>query len=480
MKLRELFDPSSCRIIGSGDVEIKGLSYDSRTTQPQDLFFCIQGTAADGNRYAADAVRRGAGAIMSTVAHPDLDVPQVIVPDDRKGMAEAACAFHGHPARKMRLVGITGTNGKTTTTHMIKRIAEHAGMRVGLIGTICNMIGPDKLHAERTTPESPDLQELLDEMAAAGCDLVVMEVSSHALAMDRVHGMRYDVGIFSNLTQDHLDFHGTFEKYAAAKELLFAVSGVSLINADDPAGGRMQRAAAGEVVTYGIGSGDLAAGDVHLDPDGVRYTLQRGGEVNPVRLGIPGRFSVYNSLAAAGAALALGIPLNDVLQALETMPPVAGRIELLDTRGQDFSVILDYAHTPDSLENVLQTVRGFARGRVMAVFGCGGNRDAGKRPLMGEIAARYADRLYVTSDNPRFEEPLAIMADIEAGIPSGTDKVSIENRRAAIRAALEEAGPGDVIVLAGKGHEDYQEIRGVKHPFDEKVVVAELLDELGF
>lgn len=479
MKLKELFGPES-RIVGDPEVEIAGLSYDSRSVRPGDLFFCIRGTAVDGNRFAADACRLGAVAVAGSAPHPELGVAHVVVESDRAAMAEAACAFYGHPSRRMRVVGITGTNGKTSTTYMIKRIAEQAGLRVGLIGTICNMIGADRLHAERTTPESPDLQALLARMADAGCDLVVMEVSSHALSMDRVSGIHFDVGIFSNLTQDHLDFHGTFDDYAAAKERLFAMSRVSLINEDDPHAGRMKSAAAGRIVSYGFSGADLTAAEAQLHENGIQYRLGTPqGELH-VEMPIPGRFSVYNSMAAAGAALALGLPAQDIEEALRRMPPVAGRVELLDARGRGFSVILDYAHTPDSLENVLRTVRGFTRGEVLVVFGCGGNRDAGKRPQMGAIAARFADRLFVTSDNPRFEEPMAIIGDILAGIPSGAACSVVENRRSAIRDALAAARPGDAVVLAGKGHEDYQEIRGVKHPFDEKVVVAELMDELGF
>ena len=480
MRLRDLFDLSRVQLTGDPDTEITGLAYDSRLVKPGDLFFCIRGLAADGNRFAADACGRGAAAVMSREPHTEVDAAVVQVEDDRQAMAEAACAFHGHPSRRMRMVGITGTNGKTTTTYMIKRLAEKAGLRVGLIGTICNMIGSEKLHTERTTPESPDLQALLEQMADAGCDLVVMEVSSHALALDRVHGMHFDVGIFSNLTQDHLDFHGTFEHYAAAKERLFAASSVSLINLDDAAAQRMLASASGRCVTYGLREGDVRACDIHMDPAGVRYILRAAGREIPIEVGIPGRFTVYNSMAAAAAALELGLQPDDLRAAFREMPPVAGRVEPLDTRGGGFSVVLDYAHTPDSLENVLRTVRDFAAGEVMVVFGCGGNRDAGKRPQMGEIAARGADRLFVTSDNPRFEDPMAIIADIEAGVPEGTVRETIENRREAIRAALLRARPGDVIVLAGKGHEDYQEIKGVKYPFDEKIVVAELLDELGF
>lgn len=479
MKLRELFDPARCRIIGDPDTQVTGLTYDSRRVSPGDIFFCIRGTQKDGNAYIEAARQAGAAAVMSASAHPDLDMPQVIVENDRLEMARASCAFYGYPAQKMQICAITGTNGKTTTTHMIKHIAEAAGLKVGLIGTICNMIGEETLSAERTTPESPDLQALLSRMAEEECDLVVMEASSHALALDRVGGMQFDVGIFSNLTQDHLDFHGTFENYARAKERLFAASRLSIVNTDDPYGGRMAAAACGDVLTYGMKSGAARAADVQLHADGVRYLLEAPEGPLRIRVGIPGQFSVYNSMAAALAAGGLGIPGKIIARALANMPSVPGRFELLGTGRGGFSLILDYAHTPDSLENVLRTVRQFAQGRITAVFGCGGDRDADKRPKMGAAAARLADRLILTSDNPRREDPYAILAQIEAGLPDGTQYQIIENRREAIRTAMMQAQAGEIILLAGKGHEDYQEINGVKHPFDEKVVVRELVDELG-
>lgn len=477
VKLKELFDPQASRIMGKPDTQVTGLAYDSRSVSPGDIFFCIRGLEQDGNRYARQAAEAGAAALMSEEPHPELSVAQVIVPHDRTGMARAACAFYGHPSKKMRLIGVTGTNGKTSTTYMVKKIAEAAGYKVGLIGTICNMIGDETLPALHTTPEAPDLQALLAGMHEAGCGLVVMEVSSHALALDRTAGMHFDVGIFSNLTQDHLDFHGSFAAYARAKERLFANSAVSLINMDDPYGKRMAAAAAGSVITYSVhGPADWRAEDVTLSADGVSYMLRGGGTEKKIQIGIPGQFTVYNSMAAALACQALGI---DRTGAVSGMMPVPGRFELLDTRGHGFSLILDYAHTPDSLENVLRTIRGFATGRVTVIFGCGGNRDADKRPKMGAIAAAGADNLILTSDNPRREDPFAILAQIQAGVPAGTACQVIENRREAIRQALAGAQEGEVILLAGKGHEDYQEINGVRHPFDEKVVVRELLDELG-
>lgn len=483
MTLAEIYhDIRGCTIHGDSGAEITGVAYDSRHVKPGDLFFCISGLQQDGNRYAKDAVDRGAVAVASTQFNPNLPVPQVVVPHDRSAMAEASAAYCGHPARSMRIVGVTGTNGKTTTTYMLKRIAEQGGHKVGLIGTIRNLIGSEELPTERTTPESPDLQSLLAHMRDSGCDMVVMEVSSHSLALDRTFGIQFDAGVFSNLTQDHLDFHGSFEAYAEAKARLFAQSRVSIINADDPHAQQMANAAGGRLVTYGEKPGaDYTASDVGLTPVKTTYTLDApDGSAGTITVPIPGNFSVYNSMAAAVTATELGFPAKLVREALAAMPSVDGRFEPLDTRGQNFTLILDYAHTPDSLENTLATVRQFARGRVVTVFGCGGNRDSAKRPLMGEIAARLSDRLIVTSDNPRFEDPIAIIEDIEAGIPQNVTYECVPDRRQAIYEAIAHYEPEDVIVLAGKGHETYQEICGVKHDFDEKVVVQEIYGELGW
>lgn len=481
MKLSQLFAQIPCVIRGDCDTEITGVSYDSREVRPGDLFYCISGFSTDGNAYAGAAAASGAAAIVTTKEHPELDLPQVIVENDRRAMALSSAAFFDQPSSRMRMVGITGTNGKTTTTYMLKRIAEHAGHKVGLIGTIRNLIGDEEVHAERTTPESPDLHRLLRQMADSGCDLVVMEVSSHSLALDRTYGIPFEVGIFSNLTQDHLDFHRTFDDYLAAKALLFGQSRISVVNADDPHSDRILAGAAGTARSYSAKApADYSAAQVQLSPFGTSYVLSTRIGNLPVHVPIPGMFSVYNSMAAASSALELGLSPQDVTEALRYMPPVDGRFELLDTRGQNFSLILDYAHTPDSLENTLSTVRDFAAGRVVTVFGCGGNRDRTKRPIMGEVAARLSDHTIVTSDNPRFEDPEAIIEDIKAGIPEEADYEAITDRRAAILKAVSAYEPHDIIVLAGKGHETYQEVCGIKHAFDEKVVVQEIFDELGW
>ncbi len=481
MKIKQLFHGLKCNIQGDGEIEIRDLKYDSRTVKKGDLFFCIAGFAEDGHAYAPQAAAAGAAAIVVTEYQHSLAITQIVVKDSREIMAICACRFFGHPARELKTVGITGTNGKTTTTYMIKKIAEEAGMKVGLIGTIVNMIGQETLHTDRTTPESIDLQRLLRKMVQEGCNLLVMEVSSHSLLLKRVCGMTFDIGVFTNLTQDHLDFHHTWENYIYAKSVLFEQSEISVINIDDDSAANMIAAAKSEVVTYGVAQpAQYTAKDVVLTHEKTEYDVEYGGGILHLSVAIPGKFTVYNSLAAATAAFCAGIEPHFVQEGLKKLPPVAGRFELLDTRGQDFSVILDYAHTPDSLENTLATIRDFAPGRVVTVVGCGGNRDAGKRPLMGGIAGRYSDFTVITSDNPRFEEPQAIIEQIEEGIRgTGARYVCIENRRKAIEYAIMGAQAKDIILLAGKGHETYQEICGIKHDFDEKVVVQEILDELG-
>ena len=480
MLLKELVQKIDCQIIGDGNINITGLQYDSRAVEPGDLFFCIKGFATDGHRFAPAAVEKGAVCLVVT-ERQEIDVPQVLVEDDRAAMAEISAAFYGYPAKELRMIGVTGTNGKTSITYLLKNILEKEGSKVGLLGTIVNMIGDRPIHTERTTPESMDLQRLLRQMRDEGVDTVVMEVSSHSLVLKRVHGIPFAGAVFTNLTQDHLDFHGTLENYAAAKALLFQHSENSAINIDDAYGEYMAKAAAGSVVTYGAkGFGDVKALNIDMTVEGSRFILQARGAKIPIVVRIPGMFSVYNALAAITISLQLGIDLICIKQGIEAVENVPGRFQRLDTRGGGYAMVLDYAHTPDSLENALKTVREFARGRVVCVFGCGGNRDNTKRPIMGEISGRLADFTIVTSDNPRFEEPMAIIDEIVPGVQRGGGKyVVIENRREAIKYALEHARKDDVILLAGKGHEDYQEIRGVKHPFDEKVVVSQLLDELG-
>ena len=476
MKLSNLTADYPCEM-SAADPEITGLSYDSRLVRSGDLFFCVKGFQSDGHRYAQEAVRKGASALV--VTHPlPLDIPQVVVQNDRQAMSLFSQRFFDNPAKKMRMIGITGTNGKTSITYMLKAIFERMGEKVGLIGTIVNMIGNEPVHTERTTPESVDLQALLARMYQEGVQTVIMEVSSHSLALERVYGIEFDGAVFTNLTQDHLDFHGSMENYAAAKRILFENARVSSINADDSHAQYMKAAAKGTAATYGIqNKADLMARDVQLSPEGSRFVLAAYAFRLPLLLQIPGLFSVYNALAAASVCLSMGIDMLPIKQGLESLTNVPGRFERLDTQGRDFTVILDYAHTPDSLQSTLTTVRGFAQGRIVCLFGCGGNRDNLKRPIMGEIAERLADFVIVTSDNPRCEEPAEIISQILAGMEK-TNHITIENRREAIYYALKNARSADVIVLAGKGHEDYQEIDHVKHPFDEKVIVREILQEL--
>ena len=478
MKLFELAKKVDCDIFGSADVDILGLSYDSRNVKPGDLFFCISGFTLDGHNFGKQAAELGAVALVVLRKLP-VNLPQLIVKDDREAMALISEEFYSHPSREMTMVGITGTNGKTTTTYMIRSIAKEAGYKVGVIGTICNMIGDKRIEAERTTPEAPDLQKMLREMADNGCTMAVMEVSSHSLDLARVHGMVFDAGIFTNLTQDHLDYHETMEKYMLAKKRLFFTSKMCISNADDPAGMFMIDKAQNKV-TYGIkNSSTYMAKDIKLNTSSVAYKLAFPMGEEDILVNIPGEFSVYNSLAAISCTLELGLNIKHVKNGLIKLKSVEGRFEVLDSGGRDFTIILDYAHTPDSLDNILRTAKGCARGRIVTIFGCGGDRDRKKRPIMGEIAGNKSDFTIITSDNPRTEEPADIIAQIEQGIKKTSGEyICIENRREAIRYALTNARKNDFILLAGKGHETYQEINHVKHHFDEKEVVKELLKEI--
>lgn len=481
MTLNELFRDIPCKVYGDGETEIKDLKYDSRKVRKGDLFFCISGFAEDGHKYAPDAAKKGAAAIVVTEYQEKLDIPQVVVKNDRETMALTACRFFDFPARRMKMIGVTGTNGKTTTTYMIKAIAEQAGLKAGLIGTIRNIIGDKVIHTERTTPESIDLQRLLKEMADEGCEVLAMEVSSHSLVLKRVYGIDFDIGIFTNLTQDHLDFHETWNNYIQAKSMLFEQSEISVINIDDDSAANMMGAAKREVVKYSVLQPiQYAAKDLEITHEKTKFSVEIDGRDLHIEVPIPGYFTVYNAMAAVVTANAAGIDSYCIEQGLKNMKPVAGRFEPLDTHGHDFSIILDYAHTPDSLKNALDTAKSFAPARVVTIFGCGGNRDSSKRAIMGKIAGERSDFTIITSDNPRFEEPAAIMAQIEEGMRQTDGKyICIENRKEAIEHAVRNAKKDDVILLAGKGHEDYQEIKGVKHDFDEKVIVEEIMNRLG-
>lgn len=419
----------------------------------------------------------GAAAVLCQVPPENGETPYVQVADSRRALAVAGANFFGHPAKDMTMVGVTGTNGKTTSTYLLKAVLEAQGKKVGLIGTNQNMIGEKALPTERTTPESFELQKLFAAMRDAGCTHVVMEVSSHALYLDRVYGVPYAVGVFTNLTQDHLDFHKTMEEYCDAKSILFRNCGTGVVNAGDPWTPRLLKGAAFKVVTFSSGGGaDLWPEDVLLAEDHVAFTAVHGGDRVPVRVNIPGRFMVDNALGVLGAALALGIPLEESAAVLARVPHVKGRVEVAPTPGKDYTVLIDYAHSPDSLVNVLATVKGFAKGRTIALFGCGGDRDKAKRPKMGRAAAETADLVVVTTDNPRTERPADIIADILPGLQgTGTPYEVIEDRVEAIHWAMDHAQAGDVIVLCGKGHETYQEVGHEKRHMDEREIVADYL-----
>lgn len=478
MLLSKLCESIQHRRTGA-DLNIETLEYDSRKVKPGSLFCCIVGTFSDGHAYAQKAVDSGAAGLLVERELP-IDVPQVIAPNTRIAMAEMAAELYGHPERDLRLVGITGTNGKTTSTYMLKAITERAGIKSGLIGTIRNMIGQRVIDTERTTPESVDLYRLLSEMRDEGVEIVAMEVSSHSLDQHRVHGLTFEVGEFTNLTQDHLDYHKTFDNYLAAKRKLFSQSKHGVFNIDDPYAAAMMEELTLPVTTFGIRErADICASEIDITTRGVQFDIRYPGGKTRINVPIPGLFTVFNAMGAAAVALALNISMEHIKLGLEDMQSVSGRLEPLPTGDLGFSVFVDYAHTPDALENVLKTVRGFAKSRLVTVFGCGGDRDRAKRPIMGEIAGRYSDRLVVTSDNPRSEDPFAIIEAIEEGVKkSGCTYVKIEQRREAIRYALQNAQESDVIVIAGKGHETYQEINGVKHHFDDKETVMELLATL--
>lgn len=460
------------------NTDIHEVQYDSRLVEPGDLFIAVPGAAADGHKFIPMAREKGAACVLCEKI-PEGDVPFVQVADTRRALAVVGGNRFDHPARELTMIGITGTSGKTTSTYLIKSILEQkAGAKVGLIGTIQNMIGDRALHTERTTPESFELQRLLREMSDAGCTHVVMEVSSHALVQRRAGAIDFALGVFTNLTQDHLDYHGTMEAYCDAKARLFRQCRAAAVNGDDPWTPRLLENVTCPVTRFGQGlANDLVGWDAHYCADRVSFTACSDSEHIPVTLHIPGAFSLYNALAALAAAQALGIPIEDAAQALSLCQGVRGRAEVVPT-DTDYTVLIDYAHTPDGLKNILSTVCGFADARVLVVFGCGGDRDRTKRAEMGRIAARLADEVIVTSDNPRTENPYAILHEILAGMAdSATPFAVLESRREAITYALDHARTGDVVVLAGKGHETYQVVGAETLPLDERQVVREHLSQ---
>ena len=481
MKLRDLL--AGLNVLETNvsmELNIESVVYDSRKVTPGSLFVAVTGFASDGNRFIPMAMEKGA-AVIVTAKKPELDIPYVLVESDRLALALIGCNFFGHPAESMTMIGITGTNGKTSSTLLLKHVLEKTlGAKVGLIGTMANMVGDEIIPTERTTPESFELQTLFARMRDAGCSHVVMEVSSHAIALERIGGVHFDAAAFTNLTEDHLDFHKTMDAYCDTKAELFRRSGKGVVNADDAYAERMLTAATCPVLTTSVaGRGDLNAKNLDLESDGITFTAVYGGEEVAVRLGIPGKFTVYNALTVLGLALQMGISLTDAAAALADAPGVKGRVEVVPTPGTDYTVLIDYAHTPDGLENVLSSVRGYCKGRLIAVFGCGGDRDPIKRPIMGKIGTELSDIAIITSDNPRTEDPEAIIRDILPGaVEAGGVYEVVTDRRKAIRHAMSIAKKDDIIVLAGKGHETYQEICGVKHHLDEREEVAAALEEM--
>ncbi len=464
-----------------GNPDIQVLTADSRTVCRDGLFFCIPGGRMDGHMFAGQALENGAVALVVERILP-LSCTQVLVTDVRAAMTRIAAAFHNHPERKMRLVGITGTKGKTTTTYLFKSIVEAAGRRCGIIGTTGCFAGKTKLPSALTTPDPIEMFAILETMWKNGVEIVCMEVSAHAMYLRKLVGVTFEAAAYTNLSQDHLDFFGTMENYFAAKHSLFTSGMVrnAAINVDEETSAAVLSDMTCPHMTYGISvNADLYARDIEIAENCTEFTLNlKGMAIERIHLLLTGMFNVYNAMAAAGCAMILGFSAEQIKQGLESLVSVPGRVEMLQT-DTPYRMILDYSHSPDALQNILATVKEFCRGRIILVFGCGGDRDKGKRPMMGEIAGKMAAYSILTSDNPRYEDPMRILAEIESGIKKTDGEYEvIENRREAIRQAMEIATGGDIIVLAGKGHETYQEIKGVKYPFDEKQVVSDLLKEM--
>jgi len=476
MRLDELAAAvEGARIVGDPAVEVADLAYDSRKAGPGTLFFCVRGEKVDGHEFGTAVVEAGAVALV-VEEELDVAVPQVLVADARAAMAPVAARFQGDPTAELRVVGVTGTNGKTTTAFLVREILEAAGIQTGLLGTVKQVVGGEEESVERTTPEAIDLQATFRRMLERGDRACAMEVSSHAMSLHRADAIHFEVALFTNLTQDHLDFHADMEDYFQAKRKLFeAGPGTAIVNVDDPYGARL--AEEFESVTFSAegADADYSARDVGFDAGGAEFAV--GGE--RLRTGLPGHFNVANALGAFAAARALGVGAETAAAGLARAARVPGRFEPID-EGQGFSVLVDYAHTPDSLENVLRAARRLTDGRLIAVFGAGGDRDRDKRPKMGRAGAELADLTVVTSDNPRSEDPAAIVAEVAAGA-EGAAELEVEgDRRAAIALALERAAPGDMVVIAGKGHEQGQEFEdGRKIPFDDRDVAREELRKLG-
>jgi UDP-N-acetylmuramoyl-L-alanyl-D-glutamate--2,6-diaminopimelate ligase len=463
---------------------VSGIAYDSRSAGPGDVFVALKGQHADGTAFAKQAVDRGAIAVVSELPAPaGVGVPWIAVNDARLALALLAAEFFRHPSREMQVVGITGTNGKTTTTHVLASIFEAAGIRCGMLGTVSYRVGGEEREATRTTPEAPDVQRLLREMADRGCGACVMEVSSHALSLARVDGMSFAAGVFTNLTRDHLDFHPDMEAYFQAKRRLFAMlppHAPAVINLDDPRGASLIEAG-GKPVTYAINrSADITPGPLSFSLEGLFFDIRTPRGTVRVESRLVGRPNVYNILAAVSTATAMGLPFDAIERGVRSLEGVPGRFEIVSNAKDEVTVVVDYAHTDDALRNLLETARPLAPGRLITVFGCGGDRDRTKRPLMGAVAGRLSDLIVVTSDNPRSEDPGRIIEEIQRGITPDTRRdagqlLTMVDRRAAIATAIETARPGDLVLVAGKGHEKYQVIGDRTLPFDDVAVAREAL-----
>lgn len=486
MQLKTLLSRlQNAQVRGSLDGVVTGIAYDSRRVEKGTLFVAMRGEIADGHDFIPQAINQGAAAIVGERAEPNEGVTSIIVPDSRAALADLAAEFFHHPSHSLKLAGVTGTNGKTTFTFLLKHICERALLRCGLLGTVRYEIGEKHIAAARTTPESLEVQELLFQIRSAGCKAAVMEVSSHALAQERVRGVEFDVAVFTNLTQDHLDYHGTMENYFASKARLFTglagkrkKRGKAVINLDDRYGARLADLAEKHnvpVLTYGFGArADFRASNVKMDFAGTSYQLETPGKIFLVRLPLIGRFNVYNSLAAIAAASALSVDARTAVLALTDAPPVLGRLEAVPVKRQ-FRIFVDYAHTDDALINVMKTLRELSPNRLIVVFGCGGNRDRAKRPKMGAAVDQLADWAIITSDNPRTEEPEAIIAAVKQGFTRENFEIIVD-RKEAIQRAIAMAQPRDIILIAGKGHETYQEFADHTVPFDDVAIARQAVE----
>jgi UDP-N-acetylmuramoyl-L-alanyl-D-glutamate--2,6-diaminopimelate ligase len=472
---------------GNIDIDIKEVAYHSREAGRGSLFVCVPGRVTDGHLFAAEAVAKGAAALVCSRWQPELAVPQVKVPDPRFALAQLSAKFYDYPSQKLDLVGITGTNGKTTTAYLTESVLRANGKKTGLVGTVECRIGEQSVRTERTTPEALDFQRILSQMVDASVEVAVSEVSSHAIDMKRVARCSFRVIAFTNLSQDHLDYHGTLENYFQTKWRLFTLASnqetppAYVINCDDIYGQKIARSLCGDLISYGLdSSADVRAEDVRIGAEGTTLKISTPNGSFGTKLKLKGNFNVYNALSAVAIAVALGIPLGSIKTGLEKLQTVPGRFEIVSS-GEDFSVIVDYAHTPDGLEKVLLAARELTRGRVITVFGCGGDRDRTKRPLMGSVAARLSDFTLITSDNPRSEDPPGIIEQIEAGFVqenAGARYCKVENRREAIFQAVALVKKGDFVIIAGKGHETGQTFADRVIPFDDREVAREALKEL--